>query len=227
MAPWMPRASGRARTRRRRRARPPRRAAPPPPPSGAGTVEAVACSSRAPAAPLPSAPRSTRRNPRGGRRRCTRLALRVAPLRPSRRSSTPTLATASSACRAGTCAEGGDRRASRSPGGTRGRSCRTRRLPARGRSCGHCNTRVAPIGDRVHNRRMPRTTKRSTVSRDPEIVALVATFPDYPGPVALLDAADRAWLRERGVSVPDRAPPVPLHEAARQARIRRGEESSQ
>ena len=66
-----------------------------------------------------------------------------------------------------------------------------------------------------------RSTLRTTVSRDPSLVAILAAFPDYPGPVAILDAADRAWLRARGVDVPDRAPAVPLTERARRARVAR------
>lgn len=66
-----------------------------------------------------------------------------------------------------------------------------------------------------------RSTLRTTVSRDPSLVALLAAHRDYPGPVAILDAADRAWLRDRGVDVPDRAPAVPLTERARRARVAR------
>ena len=67
-----------------------------------------------------------------------------------------------------------------------------------------------------------RSTLRTTVSRDPSLVAILAAHRDYPGPVAILDAADRAWLRARGVDVPDRAPAVPLTERARRARVARG-----
>ncbi len=71
-----------------------------------------------------------------------------------------------------------------------------------------------------------RTTERTTVSRDPALVALLALHPDYPGPVAILDAADRAWLRARGVDVPDRAPAVPLTVLAREARRKRAAEGA-
>jgi len=68
-----------------------------------------------------------------------------------------------------------------------------------------------------------RTTVRTTVSRDPALVALLEGRPDYPGASAQLDAADRAWLRSQGVTVPPRAPEVPLHVAARLARVGRKE----
>jgi hypothetical protein len=66
-----------------------------------------------------------------------------------------------------------------------------------------------------------RTTHRTTVTRDLALVALLDTLPGYPGPSALLDAADRAWAREQGVEVPERAETIPLHEAARLARATR------
>lgn len=69
-----------------------------------------------------------------------------------------------------------------------------------------------------------RSTLRTTVSRDPSLVAILAAHRDYPGPVAILDAADRAWLRERGVDVPPREPAVPLTVLAREARRRRAAE---
>ncbi len=59
------------------------------------------------------------------------------------------------------------------------------------------------------------------VSRDPALLELLAAQPDYPGASAQLDAADRAWLRARGVVVPPPEPVIPLHEAARIARIER------
>ncbi len=65
------------------------------------------------------------------------------------------------------------------------------------------------------------TAKRTTVSRDPALVALLATLPGYPGPVAILDAADRAWARAHGAIVGERAPVAPLHERATAARGRR------
>lgn len=68
----------------------------------------------------------------------------------------------------------------------------------------------------------PRPERWATsVTRDPALRPLLAAHPDYPGPVAILDAADRAWLRARGVDVPDRAPAVPLTERARRARVAR------
>jgi hypothetical protein len=66
-----------------------------------------------------------------------------------------------------------------------------------------------------------RTTDRTTVSRDPALVALLATLPDYPGASAILDAADRAWARARGVAVGERVEAVPLHVAATRARQQR------
>lgn len=65
---------------------------------------------------------------------------------------------------------------------------------------------------------MPRTVKDTNVSRDPALVALLATLPAYPGPAAILDAGDRAWLRSQGVPVGDRPEPISLTEAARRAR---------
>jgi hypothetical protein len=73
---------------------------------------------------------------------------------------------------------------------------------------------------------MPRTAVHTSVSRDPSLVALLATVSDYPGASAQLDAADRTWLRERGVPVPDRAAGVSLTEAARIARQNRGAQKS-
>lgn len=64
-------------------------------------------------------------------------------------------------------------------------------------------------------------TDRTTVSRDPALVALVEARPDYPGASAILDAGDRAWLREHGVEVPDKAKAIPLHVHARLARVER------
>lgn len=79
---------------------------------------------------------------------------------------------------------------------------------------------AAPI--RLHTGGMATTTvTRTTISRDPELVALVEAEPDYPGASAMLDTADRAWLRAKGIAVGDRPAPVPLHEAARLARIER------
>ena len=66
----------------------------------------------------------------------------------------------------------------------------------------------------------------TSVTRDPALRPLLDAHPDYPGPVAILDAADRAWLRARGVDVPDRAPAVPLHERAREARRRKAAEGA-
>lgn len=71
-----------------------------------------------------------------------------------------------------------------------------------------------------------RATARTTVSRDPALVALLSAHPDYPGPVAILDAADRAWLRSRGVDVPPREPAVPLTVLAREARQRKAAEDT-
>lgn len=70
-----------------------------------------------------------------------------------------------------------------------------------------------------------RTTIRTTVSRDPDLVALLAKRRDYPGPTAILDSADRAWLRSVGVDVSGREETVPLHEAARLARNERQEKT--
>lgn len=85
-----------------------------------------------------------------------------------------------------------------------------------------------PMRVRVHIlTRMPtRSTVRTTVSRDPALVAMLAAHPDYPGPVAIIDAADRAWLRERGVDVPPREPAVPLTVLAREARRRKAAEGA-
>ncbi len=68
---------------------------------------------------------------------------------------------------------------------------------------------------------MSRTTLRTTVSRDPSLVAAVEGAAGYPGASAILDAGDRAWLAAQGLPVPERAPAIPLHEAARLARQKR------
>ena len=65
---------------------------------------------------------------------------------------------------------------------------------------------------------MSRTTIRTTISRDPALVALLDALPGYPGPSAIIDAGDRAWLREHGVAVGDRPPVVPLCQRAAEAR---------
>jgi hypothetical protein len=65
------------------------------------------------------------------------------------------------------------------------------------------------------------SAKHTSVSRDPALVALLDAAPGYPGASALLDAADRAWLRAQGHDVPERAAAIPLHEAARLARKER------
>ena len=52
----------------------------------------------------------------------------------------------------------------------------------------------------------------------PAILALLAAEPDYHGPSAMLDAADRRWLRERGHVVSPREPAEPLHVLASRAR---------
>ena len=66
----------------------------------------------------------------------------------------------------------------------------------------------------------------TSVTRDPALRPLLEAFDDYPGPVAILDAADRAWLRSRGVDVPPREPAVPLTVLAREARRRKAAEGA-